>query len=226
MTYGRRMGGGGSQPPRRKLGLPVVGAAVGGLLLAGVLIVVSLNPPTPATPADLPRDATTLGQAGAPVTVEEWGDYQCPICRQFTLTTGAQLADQDIRRGAVKLVWRDMAFIGEESGLAAEGARCAAEQGMFWQYHDKLYAEQRGENTGGFPVPFLKKFAGAIGASQAAFDACIDSHRHAAAVKAETDAGRTRGVRATPTFFVNGQKFEGIPSYEQLSALILGKPKG
>jgi protein-disulfide isomerase len=120
-------------------------------------------------------------------------------------------------------VWHDLAFLGQESVWAAEAADCAAEQGQFWPYHDKLYAEQAGENRGVFSQNNLKRFAADLGLDQEAFNACVDADRYAGQVQAETEAGRRQGVRSTPTLFVNGEKLEGVPTFEQLSQLIAAK---
>ncbi len=81
-------------------------------------------------------------------------------------------------------------------------------------------ARQAGENRGAFSDSNLKRFAADIGLDQAAFDACLDSQRHADLVQAETAAGVRQGVRATPTLFVGGEKIEGSPTYERLRASI------
>jgi protein-disulfide isomerase len=120
-------------------------------------------------------------------------------------------------------VWHDLSFLGQESVWAAEAADCAAEQGQFWPYHDKLFAEQAGENHGAFSKNNLKLFAANLGLDQEAFSACVDSDRYAGQVRAETEAGRQQGVRSTPTLFVNGEKLEGVPSFDQLSQVIAAK---
>ena len=121
---------------------------------------------------------------------------------------------------AARYVWRDYAFIGPESGQAAEAARCAGDQGQFWAYHDKLYTEQSGENRGAFANAKLKQFATQLNLDRGGFDACLDGHAHAADVQADVTEGNRRTVRATPTLFINGQKIEGAPSYDQLKAAI------
>ena len=120
-------------------------------------------------------------------------------------------------------MWHDLSFLGQESVWAAEAADCAAEQGQFWPYHDKLFAEQTGENRGAFSKNNLKVFAANLGLDQEAFNACVDSDRYAGQVRAETEAGRRQGVRSTPTLYVSGEKVEGLPSFDQLSQVIAAK---
>lgn len=111
-------------------------------------------------------------------------------------------------------------MIGPESIRAAEAAACANEQGQFWPYHDTIFANQRGENQGAFSDDALQAFAAALGLDETAFNACLDSDRYRGAVQAETTAGQERGVRSTPTLFINGEKVEGAIPFDQLQPII------
>lgn len=96
---------------------------------------------------------------------------------------------------------------GPRPGVTAgQAAACAGEQSRFWDYHDSLYAHQRGENSGAFSSQNLKGFAQAPGLDTAAFGACLDSGRYRGAIDADFEQGRREGVTATPTFIVNGQQ--------------------
>lgn len=165
-------------------------------------------------------DRYSLGNPNAPVTVVEWADFQCPYCREFALGAGKQLIQSLVPSGRVRFVWRDFAFLGPESVWAAEAAACAADQGKFWEYHDKLFAEQGGENQGAFAKANLERFAAELGLDAAAFDRCLTSNQHLARVEQERATGTREGVDATPTIFVNGQKYVGPPTYDRLRALI------
>ena len=92
-------------------------------------------------------------------------------------------------------------------------------EGRFFDLHDRLYALQRGENTGAFTKLNLQKVARDLGLS-AGFDACLTGDRYGQRVRAETLAGQQKGVSATPTFFINGRKIEGSLSFDQLRAII------
>lgn len=139
----------------------------------------------------------------------------------FALGPGRQLEETYIADGRVKLVWRDMAFLGQESIWAAEAARCAAEQGQFWAYHDKLFMEQAGENRGTFSKDNLKRFARELGLEPSSFGACLDSDRYAESILAERQAGQQKGVRSTPTLFINDQiKLEGAPTFDRLRQVL------
>jgi protein-disulfide isomerase len=130
------------------------------------------------------------------------------------------MENKNIASGQVKFVWYDFPFIGPESFAAAQAARCAADQNKFWEYHDKLYEEQAGENSGKFSTQNLKQFAADLKLDTQQFNSCVDSNQHQADVQASVAAGQQQGINVTPTLFVNGQKLTGVPSYSQLNQLI------
>jgi protein-disulfide isomerase len=122
--------------------------------------------------------------------------------------------------GMVRFVWHDFAWIGAESRQAAQAARCAGRQGRFWQYHDHLFANQRGENQGHFAPANLRAFAGAVGLDAGQFGACLEQAPDTAAIQQDLQEGRQRGVNATPAFFVNGQRLAGARSIDAFALAI------
>jgi protein-disulfide isomerase len=159
------------------------------------------------------------GQAQAPVSIEVFSDFQCPVCARADAALH-RIAPQYIDTGKAKITYRHFSFIGPESNWAAQAAECASEQQRFWDYAQYLFTHQAGENVGAFAINNLKRFAAKLGLDTTAFNACLDSNQHAAAVQQDTREGRSRGVQATPTFFVRGQRIEGLLSPDQLAALI------
>jgi len=125
-----------------------------------------------------------------------------------------QLVNDYVKTGKVQVVFKQFAFLGPESVLAAQASECAFEQGKFWEYHDILFANQRA-----FSSASLKNYAAKLGLDAAAFASCLDSGRTAAEVQRDTNEGRARGVRATPTFFIGDKKYEGAYPPQQLRAL-------
>lgn len=120
----------------------------------------------------------------------------------------------------MRFVFRHFAFLGPESQWAAVASECANEQGRFWEYYDKVFAEQAGENAGAFSKENLKRFAGELGLDTGRFNQCLDSEKYRDAVQQETLAGQQRGVRGTPTLFVNGRLIERGADYAVLKAAI------
>lgn len=162
----------------------------------------------------------SIGEENALVVVVEYGDFQCPACQYFFQTSVKQLKDEYVQSGQVRFVFRHFAFLGNESQWAAEASECANEQGRFWEYYDKLYQEQNGENVGVFSKENLKRFAEEIGLDSAKFDQCLDTGRYAEKVQQETQEGQQAGVRGTPSVFVNGQYVDNGINYQTLQAAV------
>lgn len=169
---------------------------------------------------NLEDDDPFLGNPNAKVTVVEFSDFQCPFCGRFFHETEPKIIDAYVKTGKVKFVYRDFAFLGPESGWAAEAAQCANDQEKFWEYHDYLFNHQKGENQGAFTKERLKEFARALGLKSGSFDLCVDSGKYRAEVLKDTEAGRSKGVSGTPTNFVNGRPLTGALPYDQFQTAI------
>jgi protein-disulfide isomerase len=162
-----------------------------------------------------------------------WEDFQCPACGVFSRSTEPRLLEEYVATGKVRLIYRDMAFLGQESVDAAVGAR-AAQQLMgadgFWRFHDLLFHNQDGENEGAFDRSVLADMAVSLGIDRAAFLAALDDPELIAAVREETQAGAAQGITSTPTLDINGMKAPGAPPYqplaEYLDALLAGTAPG
>ena len=120
----------------------------------------------------------------------------------------------------MRFAFRQFAFIGAESRWAAEASECANEQDRFWDYYDKLFEEQAGENVGAFGQENLKLFAADLGLDTEQFNQCLDTGKYREKVQQETTEGQQNGVRGTPTLFVNGQLIEQGADYQVLQAAI------
>ena len=186
----------------------------------------ALTTPTSPTPVAL-ADARTLGKPDAPVTLEVWTDFQCPICGEYARTVEPALVSRYVTPGTLRIVHHDAAFQGQKSSAAydesveaAAGARCAADQGGYWPFQDWAFANQAGENQGAFAAPRLTAIASAAGLDVTAWRACVATGQQQAASRTETNAALAAGVNATPTMSINGQVIVGLRSVEALSALI------
>jgi protein-disulfide isomerase len=193
------------------------------------------NPPLPttvpavsatATPEPValePRTASGeffLGREDAPLTLEMFGDFQCPVCGEFARTTEPPVVQRYVDTGKVKFVWHDFPWIGDESFQAAQAARCAGRQGHFWAYHEYLFAHQVGENLGQFAPANLEAFAGGLGLQPEAFSACLESAPDAAGIKQAVSFGVGNGVDVTPAFLINGELKIGAPPANRFTALL------
>lgn len=117
-----------------------------------------------------------------------------------------QLVSQYVQTGKAKFEFRDYAFIGPESKLAAQAADCAANQNQFWAYHDTIYANQPKENSGKVTTSYLKNIASKLGLNTQQFNQCLDSNATANQVQQDLTQAQSMGLSGTPTIFVNGQK--------------------
>ena len=166
----------------------------------------ALGSPSPAPSGAQAGAAPVLGDPAAPVLVEIWADYQCPYCGVMTHAIEPSLLRDLVDTGEIRLVFRDFAFLGDESVEAAAAARCAGRQGAYWRYHDLLFASQRGENQGAFGPETLAQLAAFADLDTQAFAACMDGREEHGATLAETEAGRAIDISSTPTFHIVGPK--------------------
>jgi predicted DsbA family dithiol-disulfide isomerase len=143
-----------------------------------------------------------LGPAGAPVTLVEFSDFECPFCGKFNdAIRGLHEAYPD----QVRIVFRQFPLpIHPNARKAAEASLCAFDQERFWPMHDLLFAESKA-----LGVPELKEKARRLGLDGGAFDACLDSGRHEARVEEDVQAGVRIGVTGTPAVFINGRPLSG-----------------
>ena len=169
--------------------------------------------PGPTAGASVVPAGNTFGSPDAPVTIEVWADYQCPFCRLEDLLFGGAIDREYVTPGIARVVYRDFAFLGQESVDAAVASRCAGAQEPAAQlrYHDALYTVQQGENQGRFARENLIQLAEVAGVpSQEAFKTCLDDPAVAKAVEDETTAGRNVGVTSTPTLRLRGPGGERV----------------
>lgn len=161
-----------------------------------------------------------LGQPNAPVIMVEFADFQCPFCKKFFDQTFQQIKQKYIDTGKVKLIFVDFAFLGQESVDAAEAAKCANDQGKFWEYHDALYTNQSGENLGAFSLTKLKGFARELGLNQVQFDECLTSDKYEKEVQDEFALAKKYGVNSTPTVFIENQVIKGAKPFDVFEQVI------
>ena len=205
-------------------GAIVLGAAIIGLALPrGSAGDGELQTPHSAYQTNL-VDGETLGSPAAPVVIELYSDFQCPACRLFVTEQLHRLVTEFVAPGIVRIEARDIAILGsgseDESLALAVGARCAAEQDRYWEFHDLVFWNQGRENRGDHSEAFIGRVADAAFLDRAAFDACVVRSDVRSAITDQTQAALAAGIRSTPTLLVNGRPVVGVPQYEELAALI------
>ena len=183
-------------------------------LIAKSKVVVHLQPP-PVFRNEVSADGAPFkGGAKAPVTIVKFEDFQCPFCKQVQPTFEKLLARYGDK---IKLAHRDFPIdsLHPQARLAHEAARCANEQGKFWAYHDKVYA-----NASKVGVEDLKSYAKEVGLDATKFDQCVDAGKFKSAVQKDVDEGTRVGVTGTPAFFINGRLISGAQSFDNFARVI------
>jgi len=145
-----------------------------------------------------------LGDPDAPITLVEFGDYQCHFCNVFFHETEHAIVENYVDTGKVRMIFKDFTIIGPDSVNAAHAAHCAGDQGMFWQYHDVLYSNWSGENNGWAGSQNLARFAQEIGLDADEFAECMLDARHTGVIEQSNADARMLGLTGTPGFFVIG----------------------
>jgi protein-disulfide isomerase len=176
---------------------------------------------TQAVPAHAlgPNGGELLGRASAPVLVEEYGDFQCPVCGQWERSvypTVRQLVDQ----GRIRFAYQPIAFIGPESVAAANAAEAAGDQGKFWAYHDLLFADQAPENSGALTTDRLLELGRQLGLTSPQFQQKVRDGTYDNWIRQVTDQSSQRGVVQTPTVLVNGRQVDAALTAQGLQAAV------
>ncbi len=148
--------------------------------------------------------AIFLGSDDAPITLVEFGDYQCFFCNKFFHETEPSILENYVETGKVKIIFKDFTIIGPDSIGAAHAAHCAEDQGKFWEYHDELYYNWAGENNGWASDENLVKFAQNIGLKGDEFKQCMSDGKYKQLVSASSTDAKNLGITGTPAFFVIG----------------------
>jgi len=179
-------------------------------LKAKTPVTISLEPPRLTVSA---AKGATKGPPNAPIEMIEFSDFQCPYCQRAHATVEQVLAAYGDR---IKFVYRHYPVQGHAAAKpAAEASECAKEQGKFWPFHDRLFA-----NTSKLSDADLKAHAAAVGVEMAAFNACVDSHKYRSVVEADARDGEAVGVNGTPAFYINGRIISGAQPFEVFKKLI------
>jgi len=155
-------------------------------------------------------NGTAMGDPNAPVVIDVFEDFQCPACRAYSEEVETRITEMYVATGQVYYVFHqypfiDSASISKESRLAANASMCAAEQSLFWEYHDILFANWNGENAGAFTDRRLVAFAETLDLDMDRFTTCFEDNAYRDEIQADFDLGTEMGVTGTPSVFVDGE---------------------
>ena len=162
-----------------------------------------------------------LGNSNAPITILEWGDYQCTFCYKFHQSTLDVINEEFVKTGKVKLIFKDFPLNGPDSFLAAQAAYCAQDQERYWQFHNELYKNWAGERTGWITRNSLEKFANTINLNLDEFNKCLDGKKYEQKVTTLHEFGKEIGIDATPSFLVfNDEKIIKIRGNQPIEVFL------
>lgn len=163
--------------------------------------------------------SSILGNTSAPITIVEFGDYQCHQCYNWFHNTKSPVFQNYVDTGKANFVFMDLAFLGRDSPKAAQASYCAEDQGKYWEYHNQLYTAQESQVDNGWASPErLKAFAFSLSLDMESFENCLDSEKYAKRVQYNIAEAKKLGANGTPTFFIIGpggqqQKIVGAQPY-------------
>lgn len=179
-----------------------------------------LEPPRMApTPAAIESEdaAVRIGDADAPVTIVEFTDYQCPFCQRYAQETLPFILSNMVEAGQVQYIIKDLPLesIHPEARTAAEVARCAGDQDVYWPMHDIIFENQQAwSGQGDAALEILVGLADSLGIDQDALRTCVEEGRYADAVQQNIDEAISLGANATPYFFIDGLPIPGAQPYD------------
>jgi len=158
--------------------------------------------------------AYAKGPADAPIQLVEFSDFHCPFCKRVEPTLSQVLAKYD---GKIRFVYKDFPIDSLHPGAraASEAARCAGEQGKFWEFHAKLYGGPADSSA-----PTLQAYAQQVGLDPAKFEACRSSRKYQAPVQTDVAEATKLGINGTPGFFINGRFLSGAQPLEAFTKII------
>ncbi len=184
---------------------------------------------TPITPRAFSTTVKglSLGDPNAPVKIDAWEDFQCVACDDYTKNVEPDIIKNLVETGKVYYTYHFYLIIDQgnpsgESHQAANAAMCANEQGRFWDYHDILVKNWKGENVGSYTDARLGNMAESIGLDLTAFNSCFKANKYKDQIDQDIQAGANKGVTGTPSIFVNGQIVAPgfIPTYDQIAQAV------
>ncbi len=189
----------------------------------------SFTPAGSSKPIQIPVQGVALGDPRAPVTIEEYADFQCPICKAFSDDVEPRIIDVYAASGKVRIVYHSFgnwvsrnAEGNTESERTAEAAYFAADRNRFWPMHDILFSLQGQPNSGVFSDEEILKAAAQLGLNTEKLQAALSQKIFSGRVQKDHEEGAARGVLHTPTFFINGRTIAGAQPYDTFKNAIAG----
>jgi len=168
----------------------------------------------PRQEVELPENPLSRGPVGAPVTIVEFSDFQCPFCKKAAGLVTKLLQEYP---GKIRVIYQDLPLVAIHPNAfnAALAARCANEQNAFWSYHDILFANQDALDTDS-----LKKYAAGLALDTTSFNSCLDSKKYKKDIEKDMEAADQYGFSGTPAFLINGRSVRGVLPFAAFQEII------
>jgi protein-disulfide isomerase len=190
-------------------------ALILGVIVVAIAITIIASSSTPSETVNLDMGRThgsistamgspIFGNPDAPITIVEFGDYQCEMCYRWFHASKPQIVENYVDTGKANLIFIDLAFLGKDSLKAAQATYCAEDQGKYWEFHNMLYDSQENVDDGWANSERLKAFAFSLGLDMDLFDSCFDSGKYSKRVQYNIDQAKKHNVHSTPTFIIVG----------------------
>ena len=158
----------------------------------------------------LPYMENSIGSKDAPVTVIEFSDFECPACKYFWSNVETQFKEELVDTGKVRFVYKHFPLPQHKYAFkAAEASECAADQGKFWEYHDKLFENQLECKNATDHKAMVVGFAKDLNLDVNKFESCLNSNKYLSEVENDIEAGKMAKIQGTPTFFINNRTIIG-----------------
>lgn len=224
----------GAPSPRKTGSRKPLAIGVSVLILAAIVVGVFFLTTTPGpTSSDLPVAApdaeafsgeldqygVSVGAKDAPVVVREFADFQCPACGEFAKAS-QRLKQEYVDAGEVRFVYFELPLRQHQNAFpAAQAARCAGDQGAYWEMHDRLYGSQAEWSGSNDPTATFTRYAGDVGLDERRFRLCMTSELHREAIEKSRRVAMQLQVTSTPTVMVDNIRLTR-PGWGQLSAVV------
>jgi len=216
------------EPAKKRSMTPwLIGGGVFFLALIALIVIVN-NRSSKVEPIALPDvpadwiDRNTMGKPDAVVTVQTWEDFMCPACQKWGPSVGEQLIKDYIQPGLVRMEFHYFPLPIHAPGaeMGAMAAECAADQNMFWPYHDRLFQEAERGGQPALQLERLVSYAKDMGLDDKEFLQCMTSQKYRDKITASVAEATSMGLNSTPSVLVNGQLMEKPFDYNALKAEI------
>ena len=185
------------------ISIPIIVGIILGIYITTNLTSDSMSDQSLITNSQLIKNGSPqIGLDNAPITIVEFGDYQCTFCYKYHQDTLNDIKIEYIDAGKANYVYRDFPLNGPSSILASEASYCADDQGKYWEYHNTIFKNWAGENTGWINMNSLLGFAAQLDLDIIEFSNCMDRHMHYQKVINNESYAKQIGISATPTFLI------------------------